>query len=769
VPSGPFADGTVVTIQSLGNVPGPNWLNGHTTGGTTNLETTTAGLSGTSWRLHALGNSVYTIECQGNLPGTRWLTGNAGGAVTLAPSDIAWTSRWIIAPDGAGAFTLQSAAPLPAAFLDGRTGSGTTGLAPQTTGIFTGAHWQIVPQNVAVPPISHGDVLYLYNLGALDGTRWLNGYTASGGAGLSAVNTQPAYSGTRWRAHDAGDGTFRFECLGSVPGTTWLMVANGVPGLAATTDQGIAARWQVIPDANGSVTLLDADVGGTNNVWLDGHTLDGTLGMAPATTGGYSGTHWQVVRESSSNPAVEGRWSASVPMPIVGIHTTVLRSGQVFTWSRYIDPTDRGSTVDGVPPGSPNTYVWSPVDASIVAAPTPASDPFCSGHTLLADGRVFSNGGHVQSNVGTKATQIFDPVSNAWWTGPNMTNGRWYPTTITLASGDVLTLSGDATSATDVNPMPQVWMTATSQWRDLTNLGSNCLPGGSGECLPLYPWLHVGPDGRVFVSGPSQETGYIDTTGSGAWTFVANTNYGYRGDYEATSAMYDVGKILIAGGYPATASAETIDLTAASPAWTAIAPMNFPRHKVSSTVLPDGTVLVTGGLSGGQGTDAAAVFAAEIWDPTTQAWTVVDHMQVPRLYHSTAVLLPDGRVLSMGGGLGAGYPTHKDLEVYSPPYLFRGDRPTIASAPGAIGYGASFSITVPTAARITRVSLVGLSSQTHSFNSNQRFVSLPFTVNGTAIGAVAPASSFVAPPGYYMLFVVNDQGIPSVAAILSLG
>jgi hypothetical protein len=265
-------------------------------------------------------------------------------------------------------------------------------------------------------------------------------------------------------------------------------------------------------------------------------------------------------------------------------------------------------------------------------------------------------------------------------------------------------------------------------------------------------------------------TGYIDPAGAGAWTFVANTNYGYRGDYEGTSVMVDASHVLIAGGYPATASAETIDLSAAAPQWTSIAPMTWPRHKLSSTILADGTVLVTGGLSGGQSTDTTAVFGAEIWNPTTQAWTPVDHMQTPRLYHSTAVLLPDGRVLSAGGGLGAGYPTHKNLEVYSPPYLFRGDRPTIASAPGAIAYGASFALGVPNAARIAAVSLVRLSSHTHSFNSNQRYVPLAFAAGGAdSLSVTAPATPLVAPGGDYMLFVLNDQGIPSIAAIVRLG
>jgi hypothetical protein len=775
--SGPFAEGTVVTIESLGNVAGPRWLDGNTIAGTTALQQTANGFSGARFRLHALGASLYSVECLGDVPGPRWLTANASGAVTLAPADVAWASRWTIAPDGAGAFTVQSAAPMARPFLDGHTGDGTTGLAPATTGGFTGAHWQLHAETAtAAAPIAHGDVIGLYNLGALDGRRWLDGYTTSAGAGLAQDNAQPAFSGTRWRAHDAGDGTFRFECLGNVPGSAWLNVANGAPNLAATTDRGAAARWQVIPDGTGNVTLRNVDAGGAN-VWLDGHTLDGTLGLAPQTTGGFSGTHWRVVRESSSSPVVDGRWSPAVTMPVTGIHTTVLPSGKVLTWSRYVDPNDMGSTTEGVPTGGVGQYVWDPRDGSMVATPNAPSDAFCSGHTLLADGRVFVNGGHVTSYVGTKATQIFDPLAGggagAWTTSPawDMTNGRWYPTTITLATGDVLTLSGDATSQTDVNKVPQVWMTASAQWRDLANLSNACMNGGTAPCLPLYPWLHSAPNGRVFVSGPGQVTGYIDPTGSGAWTFVANTNQGYRGDYEGTSVEYQDGQVLIAGGYPSTATAEVIDLNAATPQWTSVAPMTWPRHKLTSTILADGTVFISGGLSGGQSTDTTAVFGSEIWDPATRAFTPVDHMQTPRLYHATAVLLPDGRVLSMGGGLGAGYPTHKNLEVYSPPYLFRGDRPTITAAPAAVAYGATFAVTTPNTARIQRVNLVRLSSDTHSFNSNQRFVPLAFTARaaGDGLDVTAPASALTAPPGHYMLFLVNDQGVPSVASIVPIG
>jgi hypothetical protein len=272
--------------------------------------------------------------------------------------------------------------------------------------------------------------------------------------------------------------------------------------------------------------------------------------------------------------------------------------------------------------------------------------------------------------------------------------------------------------------------------------------------------MHLAPNGRVFLSGPSQSTRYLNTAGGGSWSLVAGSSYGYR-DF-GSSVLYDDGKVLIAGGGdPPTNTAEVIDLNAAAPAWRPVPPMANRRRQMNATLLPDGTVLVTGGSSApGFDTATGAVLAAELWNPLTETWTTVASFTKYRGYHSFALLLPDGRVLS-GGGDG-----NLDAELYQPGYLFKGARPTITTAPATITYDGSFFVETPDAGQIGRVTLVRLSSVTHSFNMDQRINRLAFSAAAGGLNVTAPTSANLSPPGYYMLFILNGSGVPSVARIV---
>jgi hypothetical protein len=242
--------------------------------------------------------------------------------------------------------------------------------------------------------------------------------------------------------------------------------------------------------------------------------------------------------------------------------------------------------------------------------------------------------------------------------------------------------------------------------------------------------------------------------------------------------MYLPGKILKAGhwsnpnDHPVTtsvATAYTLDMTAPTPLWQQVASMAYPRTYASSVALPDGTVLVAGGGASSAPADTAnAVLPVEVWSPVTLSWTTLASMASPRLYHSEAILLPDARVLISGGGRFnndtiAAY--QFNAELFAPPYLFKGPRPAISSAPAVISYGGNFTVTTPDATSIASVALIRYGAVTHGMNFAQRFLPLAFAVNGgNMLTVTAPANAYLAPPGNYLLFILNGQGVPSIAA-----
>jgi hypothetical protein len=440
---------------------------------------------------------------------------------------------------------------------------------------------------------------------------------------------------------------------------------------------------------------------------------------------------------------VLGQWTTvTPPLPFFPVHDHLLPTGKVMIW-----PGDAG--ISGNDP-----RLWNPVDWSVTALPKAGYDLFCTGHAFLADGRLFVAGGHIQNNVGLPKASIYDPVLNTWAAAPNMNAGRWYPTVTTLANGDVLVVSGSVDTTVGVNTLPQVYQTATGTWRSLTSAQLS---------QDLYPMMFLAPNGKVFLAAPTQTSRYLDTSGTGAWSpDVMYRNFGYR-DY-GSAVMYADGKILLlGGGDPPTATAEVIDLNQPSPTWRMVAPMSIARRQVNATLLPDGKVLVTGGTSGSGFNDAThPVYPAELWDPATETWQTLASATVPRLYHSAVVLLPDGLVLSTGGN---DYPT---AEIFSPPYLFKGARPTMSSVPSTIGYGQHFSVDSTDATSVTKVTLIRITSVTHAFNMNQRLSTLSFTPGSGTLDIMAPASANVAPPGDYLLFIVNGNGVPSVGNVVRL-
>ncbi|MDF3053941.1 MAG: galactose oxidase, partial [Geminicoccaceae bacterium] len=344
----------------------------------------------------------------------------------------------------------------------------------------------------------------------------------------------------------------------------------------------------------------------------------------------------------------------------------------------------------------------------------------------------------------------------SWVSRPAMAKGRWYPTTTTLANGEAVTIAGRDQGGMVVST-PEVW--TGSAWRKLTS---------ANRALPYYPRTFLAPNGKVFYAGENRASLYLSTSGTGAWTSVASRLYGTR-DY-GSAVMYQPGKILYVGGGRTTSTAEIIDLNQASPVWRWTGSMAHRRRHLNATVLPTGEVLVTGGTSGTGFTDeSGAVFAAEMWNPATGQWRTLASNSVIRVYHSTALLLPDARVLVTGSGDAFGNANHYNAEIFSPPYLFKGARPSISSvSTSTLGYGQSFFLATPTPSAITRVTLVRHGSVTHAFDSNQRFNELSFVRTSEGLTVKTPAGPNLAPPGHYMLFVVNGNGVPSNGRIVRI-
>jgi len=454
----------------------------------------------------------------------------------------------------------------------------------------------------------------------------------------------------------------------------------------------------------------------------------------------------------SSSAAVQGKWGVVFPTPVVAVHMHLLPTAKVLLWG------DQG-----------DAQLWDPADPSAgFTAISKTYRIFCSGHTFLPDGRLLVTGGVVSGTTGDARAVLFNPSTGSWSSAGPMAQGRYYPTTTALPSGEILAVSGNDENR-HVVTIPEIWNGST--WRRLTT-ASLSIPG------PFYPAMFVAPSGKVFLAGFPQTSQYLDVTGTGAWRTVGDRNVADR--RLGSAVMYAPGKILYAGGGdPPTRSAEVIDLNLGSPAWRSVPGMQFARRQMNATLLADGQVLVTGGTSGPGFNDVTSpVFDAELWNPATESWKTMARESVVRTYHSTALLLPDARVLSSGSGEGGGVSfanSQLSAQIFSPPYLFNPDgtlalRPTITSAPSKLSYGQPLTVQTPDAGSVIRGTLIRLSSVTHAFNQSQLIYPLTFSVTGsTTLSADGPQNANLAPPGPYMLFLVNAKGVPSKAKMVTVG
>ena len=503
------------------------------------------------------------------------------------------------------------------------------------------------------------------------------------------------------------------------------------------------------------------------------------------------------------NPALAqnlGQWTGDIPFPNIPVSAAVLPNGQLLTWSAYL-PNDRQGDLRKVP-SQTYTSVYDPATGAFtpIVESSMMADMFCSGIAYLADGRIMVNGGSSSYH-----TAVYSPATQIWVSGAMMNIARGYNSTVTLSTGEAFTIGG-SWSGEQTPKDGEVW-TAGQGWRQTSISENNILGIDPIDTAQGYitegddhPWLFAAPNGRVFHAGPSPLMNWIDTTGVGSITPAGNRAddpYSING----IAVMYQPGKILKTGGAPsytaaaATASTYAIDITAglADPAAPVtvrkLPPMAYPRAYANGVLLPGGKVLVIGGQSNAlQFTDDTSVLTPELWDPATEGFTVLAPMQTPRNYHSVALLLPDGRVFSGGGGLcGEGCAAnHQDGAIFSPPYLFNADGVTPASRPviqvtGSVPpatalsgpfdatlsvlLGSTFAITA--SEPIKSFELIRLSATTHTINTDQRRVPLTIAgVIGSNYAATMPADPGLVVPGYWMLFALDAKGTPSIAKII---
>ncbi|MGN6719026.1 MAG: galactose oxidase-like domain-containing protein [Candidatus Binatia bacterium] len=467
-------------------------------------------------------------------------------------------------------------------------------------------------------------------------------------------------------------------------------------------------------------------------------------------------------------------------MPINPISATLLNTGKVLIVAGSENDAKNNS------PGAESyrNAIWDPTGAtqSSIAVQNIEYDVFCSGTAVLPDGRALVVGGTSDySFKGDNRASIFDPVTERFVQSQSMRDGRWYATATTLGDGRVMAFSGLGLSGGTNN---------TVEIYDLKNAGAGwSSPVTAPFSPPLYPPMFLLPSGKVFYNGQGSgqsANAWIFDPAPKTWTrSVATTrdrHYGSAVLLPLLPPSYTPKVMNFGGGSPATNTTEIIDLSAASPSWTPGPGMSTGRIEMNAVILPNGTVLAEGGSVNNESPDPAGKHA-DLYDPDSNTFSSGGTASYSRLYHSTALLLPDATVMSMGSNPGPRGNYEPAIEIYTPAYLFdssdqlipAANRPNIKGVtPGMIGYGAPFSVTYTSTSPISSAVLVRPGSATHTFDMDQRLIGLcgpspqpPCNGSGT-LNLTSPPNGNIAPPGYYMLFLLDSAGVPSVAEFIQL-
>ncbi|MGW3422507.1 galactose oxidase-like domain-containing protein [Streptomyces phaeochromogenes] len=575
--------------------------------------------------------------------------------------------------------------------------------------------------------------------------------------GLWYKSTTPDTSLTLFR-HDTTAGWQYWTDLKTLPiSGSWTEATVRTPEVPAGTDR---ITWGV-------------SVYGTGSATTDDYTMDQVADPIP-----------DPVCTGTAEECANGKWDVlPTQNPVRSMHSVVLNNGKVLLIA------GSGNSEEMFNAGTFTSAVYDPVNGTYKQIPTP-KDMFCAGHVQLQDGRVLVMSGNkgFPSADGTigyqgyKDSYIFDPVTETYSKTNDMNDGHWYPSATILGNGDVISFGGLKEDSTG-SVTAERWSAAENKWLPLWQVNQTWSYWG------LYPSMVLMQDGRLFYTGSHTFGNNIPGTGSAIYDYDANTTTEVPGlqrkderDQSASVLLppaQDQKVLTIGGGNidsnpDANRLTDIIDLKSANPAYVAGPPLpqgtvdlgngkipqtgNQGKMYVSAVLLPDGKVLESGGALHNR---ANPVYESSIFDPATETFDPVAADPEARGYHSSAFLLPDGRVMATGDNPGNGSWNH-NVSIYTPPYLLKGARPTITSViDNEWTYGDTQRITVDRP--IAKAELIRPAAVTHSSDPNQRFVDLPLSVDGNNVDLNVTSNPNLAPPGWYMLFAVDANGVPSVA------
>ncbi|MBW1601508.1 DUF1929 domain-containing protein [Streptomyces sp. JJ66] len=388
-----------------------------------------------------------------------------------------------------------------------------------------------------------------------------------------------------------------------------------------------------------------------------------------------------------------------------------------------------------------------------------------------------------QDFQGIRDSFEFDPVAEKYVRVDPMLEARWYPTLVTLPDGRVLSVSGLDEVGEILQGDNEVYDPKTESWSV-----------GPKRYFPTYPALFLIEDGKLFYSGSNAGYGPADQGRvPGIWDLSANTFREIEGikdpdQLETSSSLLlppaqDQEVMVLGGGgvgesEKSTARTAIVDLTEDNPAYRDGPALPEPTRYLNSVILPDDTVFTTGGSRDYRGRGDSDILAAQIYDPRTETFTEAAAPEVGRNYHSEALLLPDGRVATFGSdplfadkeGTRLGV-FEKRVEVYTPPYL-HGDRaenrPVLGEGPRRLERGETATFRTPDASRVATAKLMRPSAVTHVTDVEQRSVALGVERGSGGVTLSVPDDRSLLPPGWYMLFVTDEEGTPSVATWVHL-